>query len=264
MDITGAGIGCEAYYIGEEQDSKGEGLSLHSSRIAAGVSALGFASPSSFRLRAFRSVLNREENIKLIARLFFTWKSAVKDKRNTREKVVYFIGRKWDRLAKNSFSQWVQFRSHAREERLKLLRYILRREKGLLGNSFSKWAVNVREKKLLQIIEGQKELLATAVAKRDSLSRPLQGVSIDPVQVRDKPKTVDMQGGNKKSSLKGRVQVVSRFSTVFSQVYSLNRFDKGFVFLRVAAWVATIALAFIPLLTLYLSCEIVDCLNKKS
>jgi len=53
------------------------------------------------------------------------------------------------------------------------------------------------------------------------------------------------------------------FGSAFGTVYDLRKWDKGLFLVRLAAWVGTVALGFIPLIGLWVACGVIDCLGKR-
>jgi hypothetical protein len=185
-------------------------------------------------------------------------------------KAARFLGRKLYNQEKTSFAKWKKFSVENREERVKVVRFIYKRNRSIAKKALSKWTSFVGEKKQarglhlpsmeLQGLANDFNFGASASFSHDTFHELKRGEA----EVSIKPYSEVLGKVTKTSLLKGRVEVQSTFSRTFSQVYSLKSFDKGLLFLRVAAWVATIALAFIPLIAMYGTCKVLDCVSKKS
>ncbi len=69
---------------------------------------------------------------------------------------------------------------------------------------------------------------------------------------------------DKPSSSKGSQKRESTFKSALGAAYDLKKgWDKGLFLVRLAAWVGTVALAFIPLVGLWATCALIDSLGKR-
>lgn len=283
MDIVGAGVGLQAFSVESTEDFSAPSISseefldeINKIKLTARVFSAwrgGVKDLSLFRRRFERYVqkFSYLHDKQMMRGLFSGWQAHVKERREARAKAGRFLGRKLYNQAKTSFAKWKKFRVENREERVKVFRFIYKRNRSIEKKALSKWTSFVGEKRQarggLHLPSMESQGLANDFnfgASASFYHDTLQELKRGEAEVSIKPSSEVLGKVTKTSLLKGRVEVQSTFSRTFSQVYSLKSFDKGLLFLRVAAWVATIALAFIPLIAMYGTCKVLDCVSKKS